>query len=476
MSASSADTGAVVAEVREGDYGTKVGTIEPGGAGFIPLDERHGKPIGLFATWMSPNLEFATVFLGVIAVLFLGLSIPQALLAAIVGNGLGAIAHGVLSSRGPKMGTPQMVQSRIPFGYRGNILPAGLNAVIAGVGWFAVNSVSGAFALATLTGLPPQATLIVVVLLQIAVAFMGHNFLQRFERIAFPFLAIAFILAFIWVVPNANLSAAPAGAGLGEWLIVVGIFFGYAAGWAPFASDYTRYLPANANPRATGWAAGLGVFVSCTLLAFLGMLVATLTWPEGDSPTTVFTSVMPGFVAAIVLLAIALGSISANAINLYSGAMSLLTIGVKWEASTRRLVSVVAFGILGTALAYYGLQDVSKFENFLLVIAYWIGPWVGVMVCDWMLRRGHDVDGFQYDEKHNPWAGFLAMLIGIVLSVWLFSNQAAYVGIVPKAIPAFGDSAFEFGFIVSFILYWVFFKMQKKQPLNEGLVIPPAGR
>mgnify|MGYP003338732515 CR=1 FL=1 len=475
MSASSADTGAVVAEVREGDYGTKVGTIEPGGAGFIPLDERHGKPIGLFATWMSPNLEFATVFLGVIAVLFLGLSIPQALLAAIVGNGLGAIAHGVLSSRGPKMGTPQMVQSRIPFGYRGNILPAGLNAVIAGVGWFAVNSVSGAFALATLTGLPPQATLIVVVLLQIAVAFMGHNFLQMFERIAFPFLAVAFILAFIWVVPAANTSAATGGAGIGEWLIAMGIFFGYAAGWNPFASDYTRYLPANSNGRATGLWAGLGVFVSCTVLAYLGMLVATLTWGEDDSPTTVFTSVMPGFVKALVLLAIAVGSISANAINLYSGSMSLLTIGIKWEARTRRLVSVVIFGILGTALAYYGLGDVSKFENFLLVIAYWVGPWLGVFFCDMLLRRGRDVSGFMFDEKHNPWAGFVAMLLGIVISVWLFSNQTAYVGLVPQAIPAFGDSAFEVGFLVSFILYFIFFKMQK-QPTEEKLFIPAAGQ
>ena len=43
----------VTAEVREGSYGTKVGAIEPGGAEFVPLSDRHGKPIALFATWMS---------------------------------------------------------------------------------------------------------------------------------------------------------------------------------------------------------------------------------------------------------------------------------------------------------------------------------------------------------------------------------------------------------------------------------------
>ena len=46
--------------------------------------------------------------------------------------------------RGPKYGVPQMVLSRLGFGYWGNALPAGLNSVTAGIGWFAVNSVSGA--------------------------------------------------------------------------------------------------------------------------------------------------------------------------------------------------------------------------------------------------------------------------------------------------------------------------------------------
>ena len=37
----------VVAEVREGTYGDRVVAVEPGGAEFIPLDERHGSPIKL---------------------------------------------------------------------------------------------------------------------------------------------------------------------------------------------------------------------------------------------------------------------------------------------------------------------------------------------------------------------------------------------------------------------------------------------
>src|ERR1700753_1867447 len=103
------DTG-VIAEVREGTYGDVVGAVEPGGAEFIPLSERHGVPRTLFGTWTSPNLEFATVFVGVIAVTFFGQSFWAAVLAIVIGTGLGSITHGFLSSRGPAFGVPQMVQ------------------------------------------------------------------------------------------------------------------------------------------------------------------------------------------------------------------------------------------------------------------------------------------------------------------------------------------------------------------------------
>src|SRR4029077_20461149 len=80
--------------VREGDYGEKIGTVEPGGAEFIPLHERHGKPLQLFWTWTSPNLEFATVFVGVIAVAFFGLNFSQAALVILIGSAAGAVAQG----------------------------------------------------------------------------------------------------------------------------------------------------------------------------------------------------------------------------------------------------------------------------------------------------------------------------------------------------------------------------------------------
>jgi len=420
---------------------------------------------------MSPNLEFATVYVGVIAVLFFGQTLWQATLAIVLGSALGSASHGFLGTRGPLFGVPQMILSRIPFGYRGNILPAGLNAITAGIGWFAVNSVSGALALNTLLHLPKVLCLLIVVAAQIAIAYFGHNLVHTFERFAFPVLAVAFVLAAIVIFPKTAPSAAAGGGGIGGFLITLGAAFGYAAGWNPYASDYTRYFAPATDRKATALWSGLGVFVSCVVLEVLGAASATLAAPKDASPTAAFTGQMPTAIADLVLLAIALGAISANAINIYSGTMSFLAMGFELPLALRRAIVALGFGVLGFIVALTGLEDVSKYENFLLVIAYWIGPWLGVYFTDQFLRRGHRVDGFLFDRQHNPWAGWAAMLIAIVVSIWLFSNQQQYVGVVPKAHPAFGDIAFEVGFVLAGALYYLFFQLQPAER-DEALVIP----
>src|SRR5436305_14101378 len=99
--------------VREGSYGTQVFEVEPGGAEFIPLNERHGRPIQLFWTWTSPNMEFATIFVGVLAVagFVLGFWVP--LLGLVLCSAMGGVAQGILSLRRPRYGVPELVLSRL---------------------------------------------------------------------------------------------------------------------------------------------------------------------------------------------------------------------------------------------------------------------------------------------------------------------------------------------------------------------------
>ncbi len=464
----------IEADVREGTYGARVAAVEPGGAEFIPLSERHGRPLAQFWTWTSPNMEFATVFVGIISVWFFGQSFWLATLAIVIGTGLGSLSMGLLAARGPRFGVPQMVLSRISFGFLGNILPAGLNSLVAGVGWFAVNSVSGAFALNALTGMSAKLSLGIIVLLQVAVAFFGHNLVHAFERYAFPILAVIFVVASVIILSKAHPGSAHNSGGIGGFLITLGATFGYAAGWNPYAADYSRYLPRDTSRRLTGMWAGLGVFVSCVLLEVVGAAAATITNLDkyGANPTAGFTSHLPTFVGDVTLLAIALGAICANALNVYSGSMSFLALGIRLPLSLRRALVAIVFGVVGFVLAWSGLHDAGeKYENFLLVIAYWIGPWLGVYLTDLVLRRGREVSGFLFDRKHNPWAGLIAMAVGMVVSIWLFSNQTEYVGLVPKHYPKFGDIAFEVGFLVSAALYALLFRLQRGRQ-EELLHIP----
>jgi NCS1 nucleoside transporter family len=448
--------------VREGDYGDKIGTVEPGGAEFIPLHERHGKPLQLFWTWTSPNLEFATIFVGVLAVGVFGLNLWLALLAIIVGSAAGSISQAVLSVRGPVFGVPQMVLSRLGFGYWGNILPAGLNSITAGIGWFAVNSVSGAFALNTLTHLPSAACLTIIVALQIAIAFFGHNLVHAFERYAFPGLAVIFVIATVVILAKSHPGFQPTappfvGGKVGGFLLTTGAVFGYAAGWNPYAADYTRYFPPKVSKAAIGLWAGLGVFLSCVVLEFAGAASATLASNPHDTPTAAFTSHLPTAVADLTLLAIAVGAVCANVLNIYSGAMSFVAMGIKLPLALRRAIVALVFGVIGFIVALTGLHDAgARYENFLLIIAYWIAPWLAVFFCDQFLYRNRDVavtEAMLFDKRHTNWAGPVAMAVGMGLSIWLFSNQTEYVGLVPTHVPAFGDITFEVGFVITAVVY-----------------------
>ncbi|HYZ03128.1 MAG TPA: cytosine permease, partial [Candidatus Binatia bacterium] len=346
--------------VREGIYGERVAAVEPGGIEYIPSGERHGRPVQMFWTWMSPNLEFATIFVGVLGTAIFGGSFWVIALAVAVGSALGALTHGVLSSWGPKFGVPQMVQGRGAFGFLGNFVPAVLMSVTSGIGWFAVNSVSATFALVTLVHVPFWLALVVVVLLQVIVAFFGHNLVHVWERYAFIPLVIVFAAATIAILLRAHLGqgASPKGVGdVAAFSLTAAAAFGYAVGWNPYASDYTRYLSPSAGRLRIGLWAGLGVFVSCLVLEVMGAALGTVPGTDfTGSPTDQLANALPAALGVVTLLCIALGGISANVLNIYSGAMAFLTLGIRIGARQRRAIVALVFGAIGFVVALIGGQ------------------------------------------------------------------------------------------------------------------------
>ncbi|MEY4457426.1 MAG: hypothetical protein RIS25_19 [Actinomycetota bacterium] len=456
--------------------GANASTIETNDIEPIPANERHGKAWHLFTVWSSPNLEFATIFVGMLGVMYFGLSFWQAALAIAVGNGLGVITHGWLSTWGPKLGVPQMVLSRTAFGRIGNALPSALVVVTAGVGWFAVNSLSGAFALSSMSGIDITIALLIIAAAQIVIALIGHNFIHVFERYAFYVLLVVFAIATIAIFTSANLGAAPMDSDnpvpdFVGFTLTAGAAYGYTAGWTPFASDYTRYLPANTNSRQLGWAAALGMFFSTTILMSVGAAFVTIVtgavYDEHVNPTSLFADTLSASVGAwfapIVLLCIAVGSVSANVLNIYSGSLSILAAGVKLGAKTRRAIVALVSGVVGTLVAFSAINDLGHaFEGFLLVVAYWVAPWLGIVVVDRLLRKGQDISGLIAEgSKHENLAGLIALIAGAGFGIWGFANQVLYTGPIAAAYPI-GDLAAPVGFFTAAAIYAVLFKALKK--------------
>ena len=106
-------------------------SVETHGIAPIAEDQRYGTPRRLFTVWFAPQVNMTGVFTGALAIV-LGLGFWLGLLAMVIGTVLGSLVVGYLSTWGPRFGVPQLVQSRGAFGYLGNFLPAGLNALTPG--------------------------------------------------------------------------------------------------------------------------------------------------------------------------------------------------------------------------------------------------------------------------------------------------------------------------------------------------------
>lgn len=126
----------------------------------IPDAERHGSPRGLFAVWFGANMQFTTVVTGALGIA-LGLSQPWVLMAIVAGNLVGAIFMALHSAQGPRLGIPQMIQSRAQFGFYGAILPI-LLVIVMYVGFFASSSVLGGDAVSAQAGMGSAWGIIVV--------------------------------------------------------------------------------------------------------------------------------------------------------------------------------------------------------------------------------------------------------------------------------------------------------------------------
>jgi NCS1 family nucleobase:cation symporter-1 len=424
--------------------------VETHGIAPIPPDNRYGSARRLFTVWFAPQVNMTVVFTGTLAVV-LGLGFWLGLLAMVIGTVAGSLAVGYLSTWGPRTGTAQLPNARMAFG--GTVGVVAVIQWLSSIAWDGLVGLFGGEALAELLGMPFWLAVVIVLAAQGVLGVFGYEVIHRVQAVMTVVLIVTFAV-FAWkLIAGTQVVSLPTvgGADLaGAFVLEVTIALSLAISWASYASDYSRYLPVNTSRKAVfGYTFG-GVAMAYIAVQAIGVAAAgTLT----DQTAAGMREIMGGGVLGVVaLLAIAVGSVTSNAMNDYSGSLALQTVGVR----VRRPVSAVVVVVIAFALIMWLHSGdlATRFQGVLLFISYWIPAFVAIVAIDWRYRSaGRDTvnPADEVTPRTDALVALGAFFVAFAAAV-PFMHTNLIVGPVATALHG-ADLAYFVNFLVAAAVY-----------------------
>lgn len=226
--------------------------IETRSIDYVPDDERHGKVGHQGPFWFVGNFQPFTLALGFVGP-SLGLSLAWTIVAGLAGIAFGTIFMAFHATQGPVLGLPQMIQSRAQFGYRGVLLPL-IGTLFTFVGFNVVDTVIIKSGLESIFGWNTVVVAVVITVAAALLAIYGHDLLHRTFRILFWLSLPLWVVLTLGVVSGSvtGTTAATGGFSLVAFLVQFSVAASYNITYAPYVSDYSRYLPATpSRPRSS---------------------------------------------------------------------------------------------------------------------------------------------------------------------------------------------------------------------------------
>jgi purine-cytosine permease-like protein len=471
-------------------------SIETNGINPIPEAERHGTPFDLFWVWCGANIGILGITYGAF-LLFQGLNFWQAFLAGLLGTVLSFMLVGYISLAGKLGSAPTLVLSRAAFGVRGNALPT-LLSYISLVGWetflVAIATLGTAGVLERLGWMHGKAALavsfVVILGVTIAIGMLGHATIVKIQQLftwTFAILTVAFIAFEIGKIHWHTVASLPAG-NFGAFLGGVSIIAaGLGIGWVNAGADYSRYLPRTASSRAVVWWTVVGASVAPIVLITFGNLLAA------NDPSKIGSAISPADLAGglptwflVPYLVVAAGGLIAGAVlDVYSGGLNLLTLGVKLPRYQSVLIDAVIM-LIGNIYFLFLSNDLghltTTFLGFLITLGVAMSAWSAIFLVDLgadRMRKGYDErDLYRADGRYgstNP-AALISYLVamfvgfGMVLS---FSPIFSWCGYLlkwfgwDKGVIANSSIGVLIAFFVAGILYAVLTPAFRRGPARE---------
>ncbi|HUB72218.1 MAG TPA: cytosine permease [Acidimicrobiales bacterium] len=463
-------------------------TLEQRGIELVPESDRPMTPAGLFWMWAGAiwNVEF--VVYGAL-MLYFGLSFVQAVAAILVGNLVYAFL-GWASLPGPETGTTAFMVSRAPFGRNGNRAPSLFNWVtqvgfeIEGM-WLVVLIVVTMFSHegVHINDAGKAVVIVLAVAVQFVMPFLGHATITKVLR----YLSIVFIVVFaimaILVIPHAHTSHLHLAKNFTDnwWLWTTGVVLIVSTGglgWTENAADYSRYLPRNTPRAQTFWAATLGAAIPSILLELLGA-AAYLVSPSSTSAAGVPAAFASWFFWPFMILALP-QLFCINTIDMYSSGVTLQALGVPLKRWGCIVVDTIVCGGV-TAYAVYKGSFYNDLSGFLDYIVVWLGPWFGILMVDYLLRRGrYDVSalaakrgGVYWRDGGVNWKALISLGLGMFAGMmWIDAAFyfPAYTGFLSNRTHG-ADFSWAFGLIVGAVAYYLL----SASSVREEALAEPTG-
>jgi NCS1 family nucleobase:cation symporter-1 len=435
-------------------------TIQP-----IPASERHGKASDLFTIWFGSNIMLLTIVTGALAVTVFKQPFWWGVLAIVIGTLIGAVFMALHSAQGPQLGVPQMVQTRGQFGSIGSLLVVGM-VVVMYLGFFASNLVLGGQALRSLTpAITVNEGVIVVGILSLVATIFGYSLIHAYTRLMTWCSGAVLVLAFVWIVFVHGLPAdfltknTPNFTG---FLGTISIAALWQIAYAPYVSDYSRYMPVETGPRVAFWASywgcSLGSIFPMVLGAMIGLVVA-----DGDVVNG-FTTLTHG-ISTLVVIVLSIGIAATNAMNLYCGALSTITIlqtlFPSWSGKARaRTVTACVLFAISLTIALFGQNNfLAAYTSFILLLLYVLVPWTAINLIDYYVvcHGQYDVASFFRQDggiygRFNGIAIF-SYLFGIVVQLPFVATDL-YTGPVARKLGG-ADISWVVGLLLTSLVYYL---------------------
>ncbi len=435
-------------------------TIQP-----IPADQRHGRNRDMFTIWFGTNIMILAVVTGALSTTLFGQPAWSAALAIIAGSLFGAIFMALHSAQGPRLGVPQMVQTKGQFGSLGSILIVGV-VVCMYLGFFISILVFGGESIASAVPfLNGKAGIMVLAAISLCAAIWGYTLIHTYARIMTWASGLVLLLAFVWTfivhpVPAHFFSTGT--ATLAGFLSTFGACAVWQIAYAPYVSDYSRYLPAKTGSRPAFWMSYCGTSIGSILPMCFGAGVGLLL--PGTDPVIALTQATVG-IGVVVVVVFSIGVAATNAMNLYCGTLCTITIAqtilprFSPRGRERALIATGLCTLAVTVALTAGSDFVATYKDFLVLLLGSLVPWTAVNLVDYYLVRHGDYvvedfykrDGGRYGRVN--WPAVSCYLIGVAVQLPFMIIGTAFIGPIAKMLGN-TDISFIVGLAVVSPLYY----------------------